>query len=146
MRIVVDTNIIFSAILNTDSSIARILIKKNSNLFFYSTDLLLLEIEHHKDKIKKIAGYSEFELKKIIALLTRRIRFIDARLIPRELLLNSQRLLSDIDIDDTEFVALTDYIKGKLWSGDKVLTSRLAAKGWKKTVTTKELLSMIKIK
>jgi len=44
------------------------------------------------------------------------------------------------------FVALTDYIKGKLWSGDKVLTSRLAAKGWKKTVTTKELLSMIKIK
>ena len=52
MKIVVDTNIAFSAILNTNSIISRIFLQPKSNFNFYSTDLLLLEIEEHKDKIK----------------------------------------------------------------------------------------------
>jgi predicted nucleic acid-binding protein len=53
MRIVVDTNIAFSAILNTDSRIARIILQSRARLNFYSTDLLLLEIEEHKNKLKE---------------------------------------------------------------------------------------------
>ena len=40
MRIVVDTNIAFSAILNTNSLIARVILQPKSKIHFYSTDLL----------------------------------------------------------------------------------------------------------
>ncbi|MEJ7821387.1 MAG: PIN domain-containing protein [Chitinophagaceae bacterium] len=36
--------------------------------------------------------------------------------------------MADIDIDDTDFVALTSYLKGGLWTGDKLLYDGLKAK------------------
>jgi predicted nucleic acid-binding protein len=146
MRIVVDTNIAFSAILNTDSRIARIMMQSKSGLNFYSTDLLLLEIEEHKHKLKELAGYSDFDLHKTMKLITDKIRFIDARLIPASVLTDAQSLLESIDVDDTEFVALTTHISGKLWSGDKALLSGLKQKGWNHFVSTRELVEMIRVK
>jgi len=61
MRVIVDTNIVFSAILNTDSAIAKILLKQKSNLNFYSVDFLFSEIEEHYEKLRKISGYSNFD-------------------------------------------------------------------------------------
>lgn len=52
-------------------------------------------------------------------------------------------LVENIDIDDTEFVALTTHIHGRLWSGDKVLQNGLINKGWSKFVSTKELYQFI---
>jgi predicted nucleic acid-binding protein len=146
MRIVVDTNIAFSAILNTDSRIARIILQSRARLNFYSTDLLLLEIEEHKNKLKELAGYSDFDLNKAMKLITAKIRFIDARLIPAPVLIGAQNLLESIDIDDTEFVALTNHISGKLWSGDKALLTGLKQKGWNHFVSTRELVEMIRVK
>jgi predicted nucleic acid-binding protein len=143
MRIVVDTNIAFSAILNTNSLIAHILLQPKSKLHFYSTDLLLIEIEEHKDKLKKISGFSEYELNKAIQLITSKIRFIDANLIPSNVLINTQDFLKEIDIDDTEFVALKNHIHGKLWSGDKTLQNGLFQKGWTKFISTNELYQLI---
>lgn len=143
MRVVIDTNIVFSAILNTNSLIARIILQPGSRLNLYSTDLLLNEISEHKDKIKRLGNYSNDELNKTISIITSRIKFIDANLIPTSVLLNSEKLLEDIDIDDTEFVALTTHIKGKLWSGDKVLQKGLLNKGWNKFISTEELYQLI---
>ncbi len=56
MRIVVDTNIVFSAILNTNSKIGIILLQPKSRLNFYSTERLSYEIEEHNEKIKKISN------------------------------------------------------------------------------------------
>ncbi len=47
MRIVVDTNIVFSAILNTNSKISKIILQPKSKLNFYSTDQLQNEIAEH---------------------------------------------------------------------------------------------------
>jgi predicted nucleic acid-binding protein len=143
MRVVIDTNIAFSAILNTNSLFARIILHPKSRLNFYSTDLLSIEIEEHKDKIKSLAGFSDLELNKSIYLITSRIRFIDLKLIPSMVLIDSQMLVENIDIDDTEFVALTTHIHGRLWSGDKVLQNGLINKGWSKFVSTKELYQFI---
>jgi predicted nucleic acid-binding protein len=139
MRIVVDTNIAFSAILNTNSKIARIILQPKSRLNFYSTDLLMDEIQEHKTKLKHLANFTDFELNKTISLITHKIRFIDAKLIPEIVLIRTQELLQDIDIDDTEFVALADHIHGKLWSGDKVLHEGLKKKKWTKFISTTEL-------
>jgi predicted nucleic acid-binding protein len=142
MRIVVDSNIAFSAILNTNSKIARILLQAKSRHNFYSTEQLLFEIIKHKKKIKDITNYSDFELERIVTLITKKIRFINVRLIPMESYKTAQTLTHDVDIDDTEFVALTEHIKGKLWSGDKKLIIGLNNKGWKKFITTEELFNI----
>ncbi len=139
MRIVIDTNIAFSAILNTNSKLARIIVQPKNRLNFYSTEQLLAEIEQHKNKLKALSDYSDVELERIINLITSKIRFINVRLISKELYLHAESLTNDIDIDDTEFVALTEQIKGKLWSGDKELKNGLIKKGWNKFVTTEEL-------
>ena len=143
MRIIVDTNIAFSAILNTNSLIANILLQPKSRLHFYSTDLLLIEIEEHKNKLRQIAGYTEFELNKTISIITGKIRFIDANLIPSNILIKTQELLSNVDLDDIEFVALTAHIHGRLWTGDKALQNGLMKKGWAKFISTNDLHRMI---
>jgi predicted nucleic acid-binding protein len=53
MRIVVDTNIVFSAILNTNSKIARVLLQPKSRLNFYSTEQLSYENEEHIERITR---------------------------------------------------------------------------------------------
>jgi predicted nucleic acid-binding protein len=143
MRIVVDTNIAFSAILNTNSNIARILLQPKSRLHFYSTDLLLEEINEHKEKIISIAEYSNEEFEITIRLITSKIKFINLNLIPQNILVSAENLVSDVDDNDTEFVALTDHIRGKLWSGDLELQKGLKLKGWNKFISTADLIELI---
>jgi predicted nucleic acid-binding protein len=146
MRIVVDTNIAFSAILNTNSNIARILLQPKSRLHFYSTDLLLEEINEHKEKIISIAEYSNEEFEITIRLITSKIKFINLNLIPQNILVSAENLVSDVDDNDTEFVALTDHIRGKLWSGDLELQKGLKLKGWNKFISTADLIELIQKK
>jgi len=143
MRIVVDTNIVFSALLDTNSKIARVIFQPKTRLNFYSTNQLLEELEEHKQKILTLSGYTEQELDRIITLISRKIRFINITLIPLETFQKAENLTQDIDPDDTEFVALTEHAKAKLWSGDKKLIQGLLRKGWNKVITTDELLAAI---
>jgi len=62
MRIVIDTNIEFSAIMNTNSKIAKLLLYQISKFNFYSKEQLITEIEEHKDKIQKLGGYDNYEI------------------------------------------------------------------------------------
>lgn len=146
MRIVVDTNILFSAMLNTNSRIARILLQPKTNLNFYSTEQLLFELENHSEKLKAISGYDDTDYKRVFTLFTRRIRFINVRLIKKQNFLTAMSLTEDLDIDDTEFVALTEHIRGKFWSGDRVLKKGLEEKGWNKLISIEEILKDLKIK
>lgn len=146
MRIVVDTNIVFSAILNTNSKIARVILQPRSRFNFYSTEQLKSEINEHKKKIIELTGYTDLELERIIQLITGRIRFINVRLISKTAYETAEDLTRDIDIDDTEFVALTEHLKGKFRSGDKELQSGLAKKGWTKFVSLSELSAAIRTK
>lgn len=143
MRVVVDTNITFSAILNTNSKISRIILQPKSRLNLYSTQQLELELAEHWDKLKRISNYSETELHKAAALITSKIKFINVELIPGTLFLKAESLTGDIDIDDTEFVALTEHARGKLWTGDKELIKGLKLKKWDKFITTDQLFKII---
>ena len=143
MRIVVDTNIVFSAILNTNSKFSKIILQPKSKLNLYSTEQLEYELAEHWSKLKRLSKYSEIELHKVVTLITSKIKFINVELIPRTLFLKAEELTKDIDIDDTEFVALTEHIRGKLWTGDKELVKGLKRKKWDKIISTDELYKVI---
>jgi predicted nucleic acid-binding protein len=84
----------------------------------------------------KISKYSPQELDKLIKIITQKIRFINVNLIPKSVYEKALELTKEIDIDDTEFIALTEHIKGKIWSGDKELIKGLTLKKWNKSIST----------
>ncbi len=144
MKVVVDTNIIFSALLNRSSRIAQCILFPNSRLSFFAPSMLLEEIVAHEEKLLLISGYSKQELDRLMLILSRRIRFIHIGLIPEATLRAAEKLTKDMDVDDTEFVALAIHMKAKLWSGDKKLRSGLEKKGWNKFLSTEDVFQMIR--
>ena len=108
MKITVDSNIVFSAILNTRSNIGQILTIGSKYFDFYTIDLLKTEILNHKTKIKKITGFSDADFYETYNLVNSKIRFVDDKLIPEDVLKLAYNLIYDIDEKDTVFVALNN--------------------------------------
>ncbi len=143
MKIIVDTNIVFSAILNVNSRIGRLLIQAPPSIAFYSCDFLVYEIRKHKDKLLKITKLSKNELWELQQLVTQKIHFINDDLLNDDLLDYAENLLQDIDIDDAPFVTLAMQLEGKLWTGDKKLSEGLAKKGFQNLISTEKLLELM---
>ncbi len=139
MKIIVDTNIVFSAILNSGSRIGKILLNSKEHFQFYTCDFLRVEIQKHRSKLLKLTKLTEIELSELEGLVTHHINFIDERLLPSELLLKTEALLTSIDPNDTPFVALTTHLEGKLWTGDMRLYKGLKLKRYKNIVLTADL-------
>ncbi|WP_296623731.1 PIN domain-containing protein [Marivirga sp.] len=143
MKITVDSNIVFSAILNPNSSIGQILINGSKYFDFYSINYLKEEISNHSQKILKITGYSNDKFEEIYDLIITKIRFVDDVLLSDSSLKKAYKLTSDIDEDDTLFVALNNHLKSLLWTGDKVLVKGLKDKGYLRTISTSELHELL---
>ncbi|HEY8781010.1 MAG TPA: PIN domain-containing protein [Mucilaginibacter sp.] len=139
MKIVVDTNIIFSGLLNTNSTIGELLINSKNTFEFYSCSYMRFEIQKHWGKLKKISKLSEQQLADAQFHLFSRLKFIDEGLIPEAVWKKALKLTQDIDIDDIDFVALTLYLKGALWTGDKNLYNGLKKKQFKRVFNTLDL-------
>lgn len=141
--IILDTNIVFSAILNPRSKIGEILFNNREILKFYSSEYLREEIDRHRSKILKISKSTEGDINETIYQIYKQINFISDEQIPLDIWYQYAPIVEDIDIDDLPFVALTAYLDGLLWTGDLKLKNGLNAKGFQKCITTKELLDTI---
>ncbi len=146
MKIVVDTNIVFSAILNSQSWIGQILLHSDKSIKFYSPHYLQVEIQNHFQKIKKITKLSDFEVNELIEILYTKIHFISEEFIPKQFLITADELTKNVDFDDVMFVALSLHLNCKLWTGDKTLSNALIQKGFKKFISTHELIEKLKKK
>lgn len=143
MKIVVDTNIVFSAILNSTGRIGQILITSKSNFQFYSCVFLKTELTRHQDKLLKLTKLSIEELEELQDLITKNITFIHESLLPEKTIIAAEKLLIDVDLNDSVFVALTKNLKAKLWTGDKELIKGLKSKKFKDVFTTGEILEIL---
>ena len=63
-------------------------------------------------------------------------------LIPQNDWEKAEILVKDIDEDDIDFVALTRYLKGSLWTGDKALYQGLKAKRFRTVYNTQDLFKL----
>ena len=142
IKIVIDTNILFSAILNTNSKFAQILLTDKNDILILAPDYMNKEILAHKQNILTLKNISEDEFNSIYELLTTKITFINHKEIPIEMMNKAQEICEDVDIDDTYFVASALYYKCKLWTCDKKLINGLSVKGQNIFITTSELFSI----
>lgn len=146
MRIVIDSNIIFSAILNSNSRIGDLIFNSENIFEYYSCDYMRYEIKKHWNKLKKLSGLNEQQLSESEYRFSKKINFINEELIPEKIWLTAEGLSRDIDIDDTDFIAMTLFLNGFLWTGDKTLLHGLKKKGFNRVHNTAELLSIRKEK
>ena len=100
------------------------------------------EIQKHWERLKKISGLTEDQLQVSYEQVLSKLRFINEEIVPVEIWLSSEKITSGIDIDDTDFVALTKFLKATLWTGDKVLYNGLKKANFKKVITTTDLLAL----
>jgi predicted nucleic acid-binding protein len=130
MKIVVDTNIIFSALLSRDAKLKQFFFIKGFE--FFSCNFLFIEIFRHKNKLIAISKLSEEEILTGLEKLLGRISFVREELIPESIFNKAYLLCKDIDEKDTPFVALTLFLDAHLWTGDKKLKEGLKGKGFHK--------------
>lgn len=139
IKIIVDSNILFSALLNINSKIAGIIINGQEYYDFYAPQYARLEILKHQNKIKKIAQLNDEEFLEVYQLIFGYITVLNHSILPQKDLKKAIEYCEDIDIDDSVFVGFSEYLKSKLWTGDKKLINGLVKKQFKKIITTEDL-------
>lgn len=143
VRLVVDTNIVFSAILNSNSRIARILIAGKRHFEFHSCAFLHEELLKHRPKLKALTGLSSAELDEVMGKVTANIRFVQETTLSTRLILDTERVLAASDLKDVPFVALARKLRARLWTGDKALMRGLEHAHPKLAITTVDLWLML---
>lgn len=144
MKIIIDTNIIFSGLLNSNGKIGDLLFNSDNLFEFYSCSYMRYEIEKHWEKLKRISKLSDTELEEARFKIYGKINFINEELIPKKTWLASEIIVADIDFDDIDFVALTKHLKGFLWTGDMELYNGLKRKKFKRVFNSAELIGLRK--
>ncbi len=139
MTIVVDVNIIFSALITPDSKLAKILTHPNLQVKHVSCYYAVVELFKHQSKIVKCSKKSVDEvIDDLFAVLTR-MKLYNETFIEEEHWLEAERLTAGVDSFDINYVALALHTGGTLWTGDKKLIEHLRRMGFTQTISTAEL-------
>lgn len=137
MELVIDTNIVFAAIVK--NSVSRHLLL-NSNLILYSPEGLISELEEHKEEIRRKSGLGKEKYNELMAILLSKIKLVSKESIAPFL---KNALEFSPDEDDSPFLALC-LAKGiPLWSNDKPLKERQSVV---RVLSTSELFSVMESK
>lgn len=142
MKVTVDTNLVFSSILNTNSRVADLLMNSAGIFEFVSCNHLRAELLKHHEKLKTISGMTDSEIEDAKFQVLRSVEFISEEQIPFEFWAIALPLVRDVDMDDISFVALTEFLNSKLWTGDKKLLTGLRQKGWPNALSTDEIFQL----
>lgn len=126
--VVVDTNLIFSALIPKASKIREILLE--SNLTFYAPNFLIAEIYKHKEKLIKNSKFNETGFYIYFNGIIDKIQFVPIDFISIESKQKAYDLCKDIDAKDTPFIALAIDLNLPIWTGDKKLKDGLRLKGF----------------
>lgn len=139
MNIVVDTNIVFSAILNANGLIGDILFNSPDKFRFVSPEFMIEEINRYRIKLIKASKLNDDQFEKSLFRVLSQIELISEEIINPKNWSKAYELTNNIDEDDTPFVALSLEIDGILWTGDKKLIKGLNQKKCQSIKSSKDL-------
>lgn len=142
MKFIVDANIVFSGILNSNGKIGDLLINSQKHFDFIAPDFLRTEIRKHYQRLSKISGLTILQVQEAEFQIYQGIKFISEEQIKISTWEIAEKLVSDVDSNDVQYVAFAKYFKCKIWSGDKALIRGLAKKKFTRFITTDELFKL----
>jgi len=126
--IVLDTNILFSALISKTSRIRNLLF--NSNLKFYAPNYLIVEIYKYHNKLITNSKLSEEEFYFYFNTIIQKIRFVQIESISTVNRQKAYNLCKNVDLKDVAFVSLAIELNFKIWTGDKKLKAGLIKNGY----------------
>ena len=142
MKVIVDANIVFSGLLNSNGKIGDLLINSQIHFDFIAPDFLRTEIYKHYPRLSKISGMTVEQVREAEFQICHDITFISEEQIKESIWLAAEKLVADIDPKDTHYIAYSKHFRCKIWSGDKQLIKGLAKKRFANFISTDELFSL----
>ena len=142
MKIIVDANIVFSGILNTNGKIADLLINSHKYFDYIAPSFLRTEIRKHHVRLIKISKLSLSQVIEAENQICKEITFVTENKLKQSVWRNAQKLTDDVDPKDVLYVAFSKHFRCKIWSGDKTLMKGLAKKDFHNFITTDELYKL----
>ncbi len=145
MIVIVDMNILFSAVISRNGRIAKLLTDPVLPMQRISCHYSFVELFKHQPKIVKYAKKPVDEVIDDLYTVLSSIQIYNESLIDGHHWQEAARLTEGVDSFDVNYVALALYTGGWLWTGDKPLTEHLRAMGFDRVVNTHELSQMLNI-
>ena len=127
--VIVDTNILFSALLGKSQKL-RDAILTEKEVAFYSCKFVFVELFKYKEKIQKKSSLDEDEILELLYSLLKKIKIFDEESVTDESLQKAFDLCKGVDEKDIPFVSTTIELGGFLWTKDKELRNGLKSKGF----------------
>lgn len=142
MKLIVNANIVFSGILNTNGKIGDLLINSKKYFDFIAPDFLRVEIKNHYLKIVKVSGLTLEQVHEAEFQIYKSLTFISEEQIKTSNWIAAEKLVFDVDPKDITYIALAKHFKCKIWSGDKALIKGLEKKNFNRFIITDELFKL----
>ena len=137
MKLVVDTSILFAALLRK-STVRELLL--NPLFEFYVPEFCIEEIEKHVEEIVDRSGLSVENVYLLLGVLLASVHVVPVERI-LEKYTEAERIMGKIDKDDVPFIALAlSFHNDGIWSEDKHFFKQKKVKIWR----TRDLLKIIK--
>ena len=141
--LILDTNIVISAIIKPKGSITNLMYTELMNVPFFAPGFLFHELLVKEKKILSITGYTSEDFHEVLQIISKRITWIDIGLVDEKYVNEAKRLVDDIDPKDFAFIALSIQTGLPVWSGDLKLINGLAKKGFKNIYDPEKLKKQI---
>lgn len=116
MELIIDANILISALIATQGKTYDLIY--NNRIKLFAPEFLFEEIEKHKDEILEKSGLSKSDFELFLSLISSQIEVISKEEFSKFI---SEAKKITPDQDDTEYFALALKLKCGIWSNDRRL-------------------------
>lgn len=118
MNIIIDSNILFSALIK-DSITRRIILEYDDHFLFPS--YIFIEMKRHKKELLKKSKMKEKEFEKLLEIILKKVVIVPSEVL-KPYSNEAADIVREIDPDDVLFVACgIAYHNSVIWSDDKAL-------------------------
>jgi predicted nucleic acid-binding protein len=144
MTIVVDANILITAIINPDSFIGTTLLTQNNNVDYVLPSFAIEEALIHKKRICRTLNIDELFFENNINVINNAcLVFASESILPKYSKVALQ-IVEKIDPKDAIYVAFSLALDALIWTGDLKLYKALRKKDFKNIITTTDLKRILK--